>query len=124
MPTHSIELRRTRLLQAEHILMDPTANLQMIADTWGVSKPAASTFLKRWRPELSVAIFDRQRVGSQFTREEALDRLLLIRDFSEKGYPKRKIAALLGISHPALITWLSRWVEDGDIDLAISDLQD
>jgi len=121
--SHSLQVRMTRLNQARQLSTDPSATLQDLANTWGVSKVAACNYLKKYDVRLQSYFGQRQSKGNLFTREEALWRLRFIRTHEIRGHPRVKIAKLLGISLAGLTQWIERWAPDG-VQAAIEDLED
>lgn len=81
-----------------------------------------SNYLKRHAVELRDALRHGRAGKQQLPLDEALHRLRTVRDARLAGRTDGSAAVALGVSHPALSVWLSRWAPDS-IDQAIADLE-
>jgi predicted transcriptional regulator len=114
---------RARLKQANVLSRDPNATLKDLADTWGVSKVAASQYLRRHDAGLREHFGANKGMGNLFSSKDALWRLKFVKQYQERGASQKKIAELLGMKRSGLHMWLGRWAPDG-VDAAIEDLED
>lgn len=94
--------------------------LRAFAARCGVTHQAATAWIQRNDADLHRQLKE-ARPKTAMACAEALQRLVVIRDFRARGMRDSRIAKELGISHPGLIFWLRRWAADG-VDMAIEEL--